>query len=166
VLAPTPRAVNTLNGVIPVRNRNLFVAVSNSVMRHTALGSCALIPFLAVPAQSQPPVRQPLPMVEVEACRITLAQATGTMDFGGRVAVYRVTVDKDGSVATLEVVQRNFAGLVLLDGLEDCVRRWRFGNVGVHTLVVFGGTRAEPAIQVVQGQQSFRLRVHYPDRRP
>jgi hypothetical protein len=135
-------------------------------MRHTALRVCALILFLAAPAQSQPPARQPLPMLEVEACRITLAQATKNADVGGRVAVYRVTVDKDGSVATLEVVQRNFAGLVLLDGLEDCVRRWRFGNAGVHTLVVFGGTRVEPVIWVVQGQQSFRLRVHYPDRRP
>lgn len=135
-------------------------------MRHTALRFCALFLFLAAPAQGQPPARQPLPMREVEACRITLAQATGTMDFGGRVAVYQVTVGKDGSVATLEALQRNFAGLVLLDGLEDCVRRWRFGNAGIHTVVVFGGTRAEPAIEVVQGQQVFRLRVHYADRRP
>ena len=108
----------------------------------------------------------PLPMLEVEACRITLAEATRTISFGGSMAVYRVMVNKDGSVATMEEVQRNFAGLVLLDGLEDCVRRWRFGNAGVHTLVVFGGTKSEPAIQVVQGKQSFRLRLHYSDRRP
>ena len=135
-------------------------------MRHRVLRFCALILFLAAPAQSQPPTSEPLPMLEVEACRITLAEATRTADFGGRVAVYRVTVDKNGSVVTLDEVERNFEGLVLLDGVEDCVRRWRFGNAGVHTLVVFGGTRAVPAIWVVQGQQSFRLRLQYQDRHP
>jgi hypothetical protein len=72
--------------------------------------------------------------------------------------VYRVAVDKDGYVVTLELVERtDVARFVVLDGFEECIRQWRFGNPGIHTLAVFGGTKVVPAIQVRQGQQSFRL---------
>jgi hypothetical protein len=136
-------------------------------MPQTGLVFCALVCILAAPAQSQPAPTQPLPMLQAEACTIALTPASAIADVGGRVAVYRVGVDKDGSVATLELLERtDVARFVVLEGLEDCIRGWRFGNVGVHTLAVFGGTRAVPAIHVTQGQQSFRLRLHYDDRRP
>jgi hypothetical protein len=135
-------------------------------MHHTALASCSLIVLLVVPAQRQTVARQALPMLEAEACSIKLTDATRFVDFGGRVAAYRATVKNDGAVSSLELVERNFAQLMSLDGLEDCVRRWRFGNAGVYTVTVTGGTRAEPAIQVVQGQRSFRLRLQCHDNRP
>ena len=100
-------------------------------------------------------------MIQAEACPISLWP--GSADVGGRIIVYRVTVRQDGSVSTLDIVERDrfLAGFFVLDGLEECIRRWRFGNSGVHTLAVDGGFKVVPAIHVIQGRQAFRLRLHY-----
>jgi hypothetical protein len=100
-------------------------------------------------------------MVEAEACVIKLTDATRFAEFGGRLAVYTATVNNDGVVSSLEVVERNFKELMPLDGVEDCLRRWRVGNGGRYAVTVFGGTRAVPVIQVAQGRRSFRLRLQY-----
>lgn len=127
----------------------------------TVLRASALVLLLAAPAQRQSQPRQPLLMLEAEACSIQLTGVGRHARFGGRVSVYTVTAKHDGAVESVTLVERNFEALVKLDGFEGCIRRWRFGAAGVYRLTVTGGTVAEPAIQVEQGHRSFRLRIKY-----
>ena len=120
---------------------------------------------LSFGAGQNPNKTSPLPMAEVEACRIEFTNAMAAAWWGGQIALYAVQTDDTGSVVRLErrVIEgrEHLPPLVRLDQFEDCVRRWRFDGRGDFRVSLLGGTTFEGiwVIDVTQGSRVFRLRV-------
>ena len=109
---------------------------------------------------------RPLAMAEVHACAVEYAsRSVLSGSWGGRIAVYDANTDAEGAVVTLNrrIVEgrEHLPPLVRLDQLEQCVRRWRFGERAEYQVSLFGGPvlGADWVIQVSKGNSQFRLQI-------
>ena len=121
---------------------------------------------LSLAAQVPQPSR-PLPMVEIEACRIeftNMPMATAGR-WGGQIAIYDVLTDNAGALISLkrQVVEgrEHLPKLVKLNQLEDCLRKWKFDGAGAFLIRLYGGITSGGfwLIDVRHDSRGFRLRL-------
>jgi hypothetical protein len=120
-----------------------------------------------------PPSGSPLPMREVESCRIEFTargKASLIGRWGGQIAFYEVTTADTGHPVSLtrQIIEdrEHLPPLVRLDQLEACVRKWDFGGAGVFSVRLLGGAMYNDVwvIDVMQDARIFRLRFPVADR--
>jgi hypothetical protein len=102
-----------------------------------------------------------LSMRYVEACRIDYHHSPR---WGGPIATFDVDADRDGLVVNLTrrstADHEVAAGLVNMDQIDACLRRWRFAEPGAYTVTVSGGTTLDGiALDVATGGRTFRLKI-------
>lgn len=150
-------------------------------LAHTFVVGTAILAFaepvviVDLGANQIPPSGNPLPMREVEACRIEFTdrgRASLNGRWGGQIALYEVTTDDTGHPASLkrQIIEgrEHLPPLVRLDQFEACVRSWDFGGPGVFSLRLLGGAMYNGVwvIDVMQDARIFRLRLPFAQPNP
>ena len=98
---------------------------------------------------------------QLETCRLRPTPEAALAHAFGRVAVYEVTADQMGTPIRVERVAESspLLRLVQIDAFESCVRRWRFGQPGVYSVTLTGGTTGVYQIDIAKGADALKVMI-------
>jgi hypothetical protein len=131
----------------------------------TLIFETIVVLVLAGAGQLPQPPRRPLPVYEVEACRLGVRPLAANTKWGGRIAEYIARVNEKGAITELSEVSTpyNLLHIVRPEDLTSCLKKWRFGRTGEFSIIWSGGeVYGEWIIDVIKGGEAFRLRIPYP----
>jgi hypothetical protein len=128
------------------------------------------IALLIVGAQVRSGTESGIAMVEMQSCQVAfVSEAINQGRWGGRIAVYDVSVATDGRASAIErqriAKSEHMIQWVQLSQLEQCIREWRFAEPGNYQVSLTGGTifGREWSIDLSSGNNArLRLRVPWP----